>query len=288
MDDEGNRGLEDGEAFDNDEQPILPFGTTDFQINFDGINPMLMLRPDLIEPLLRQQNIFNINNPISTSVSDWQRVPEDNPDTILASIPSQSHKTSSIFRTLSDLETQLSSSESISLVGIYSTTCDDPSQSIQNTLNYTRSPLSQRSFWSSAGYSDANSSERLVFRSNSLIKSLHGIVIQLYRAFYQLGAPIYPAERVRFGLGWSPDSLIWTKFSKMYKVSELQLFDVEEELFRVNGKYLVIEFDGFIQKQRDDGLYYLAVESVRAFGVNGSFRDVLVEDLQDSSDSESP
>ncbi|KAH7522708.1 hypothetical protein FEM48_Zijuj07G0167200 [Ziziphus jujuba var. spinosa] len=116
-----------------------------------------------------------------------------------------------------------------------SSTDNYPEESIDNTLEPRDIVARRASYWSSKGQSDPSVPETLIYKLDSDFYVVTEINIKPFRAFFQLGFPIYSAKYVRFRMGYpkSPsdlvsdsmkesshdDKFIWTYTSQKFKMA---------------------------------------------------------------------
>eukprot|EP00873_Tetraselmis_striata_P024155 jgi/Tetstr1/444419/TSEL_032307.t1 len=155
--------------------------------------------------------------------------------------------------------------EQLLVEGVQASSTDDESQSIGNTLDYRNLPDWAETFWSSSGSSTPNEKEHLTYRLRYPLSVVHSVRIQVYRAHYQRGDPIYPARRVMFELGPTPGSMQpATGWMRMRASSQPQTFHLPVSASAAH--YLRVVFWGKPQPQKEDMRYYLAMARVQAFG----------------------
>jgi len=120
---------------------------------------------------------------------------------------------------------------------------------------------------------------------------VHEVKIHPFKAYFQMGSPIYSANKVRFRFGYcysssspgfnsslldgsmstdrSPcEDYVWTYISQEYPVvqeDELQSFKLPRPVLCI-GDILQVELLGRVQKQEMDGLYYICVRHVYVVG----------------------
>ncbi|ONI22877.1 hypothetical protein PRUPE_2G156300 [Prunus persica] len=165
-----------------------------------------------------------------------------------------------------------------------SSTDNFPEESIRNTLE-PRDVVGRRaSYWSSKGQSDPAVPEVLIYKLVSDFVVINEINIQPFKAYFQLGEPIYSAKAVRFRFGHAkspmdvesdpmgesfPDKkFIWTYTSQVFPMTQeniLQTFKLPEPVLCIGG-FLQIELLGRVQRQEMDGLFYICVSHVQAKG----------------------
>uniref|UniRef100_A0A6P4APF9 F-box protein At4g00755 n=1 Tax=Ziziphus jujuba TaxID=326968 RepID=A0A6P4APF9_ZIZJJ len=180
-----------------------------------------------------------------------------------------------------------------------SSTDNYPEESIDNTLEPRDIVARRASYWSSKGQSDPSVPETLIYKLDSDFYVVTEINIKPFRAFFQLGFPIYSAKYVRFRMGYpkSPsdlvsdsmkesshdDKFIWTYTSQKFKMAResiLQKFKLPEPILCIGG-FVQIEFLGRVQKQTMDCLFYICVSHVEVLGQSLA-PALAVEDLDPS------
>ncbi|KAK9807299.1 hypothetical protein WJX73_009690 [Symbiochloris irregularis] len=85
-------------------------------------------------------------------------------------------------------------------LGLDSSSCDREGQDIDNTLD------DEYTFWSSAGTSP-DADEHLTYCFKFPLCRLTRVDIKVFRATFQFGDPIYPAQQVSFKIGSSRQNL---------------------------------------------------------------------------------
>ncbi|KAH9290244.1 hypothetical protein KI387_034361 [Taxus chinensis] len=175
-----------------------------------------------------------------------------------------------------------------------SSTDNYPEESIINTLDPRHREAGRPSYWSSKGESNIQVPETLTYALHTELCVVHEIKIRPFRAYFQLGAPIYSANAVRFRLGYfnsgprsnipavdrlvssdgsDCEDYVWMYVSQEYpmqQVDKLQTFKLPRPVLCI-GAILQIELLGRIQKQVTDGLYYICVCHVDVVGRPLSF-----------------
>ncbi|KAE8721301.1 F-box protein [Hibiscus syriacus] len=174
--------------------------------------------------------------------------------------------------------------ECISEAIIASSTDNYPEESIDNTLEPRDRVARRASYWSSKGQKNPAVPETLTYRLCADLCVITEISIRPFRAYFQLGNPIYSANSVRFQMGHiksSVDNLVsesfqdcgnekfvWTYTSEEFMMAQenkLQTFKLPEPVLCIGG-ILQIELLGRVQKQEMDGLYYICVSHVEVMG----------------------
>ncbi|DBA82666.1 hypothetical protein WJX77_007240 [Trebouxia sp. C0004] len=143
--------------------------------------------------------------------------------------------------------------------GVGNSSCDhDLHQNISNTLS------DDEDFWSSTG-SGPRHEEHLVYQLASPQCAVLAVQIAVYRARYQLGAPLYPPKTVSFEIGFSKDRL--QPVPGLYQV---QLTDsIQTFLLPASspvGHFLKVIMCGKVQQQFEDRQYFTAIRRVKAVG----------------------
>jgi len=146
--------------------------------------------------------------------------------------------------------------------GVDSSSEDDPTQSISNTLSDDPT-----TFWSSKGSDDINSSEYLVFQFTQAICIVKSVEILIFKARFQMESPIYGPQRMQISVGFSPKLSEMEYVSPVFDVNnnpEPQEFDIGNEL--VFGSYIRLDLFGRNSTQHADDLYYTVLERVKVYG----------------------
>ncbi|KAF8413103.1 hypothetical protein HHK36_001079 [Tetracentron sinense] len=164
-----------------------------------------------------------------------------------------------------------------------SSTDNYPEESIQNTLQ------PNDSYWSSKGKSDPSVPETLTYKLTANLCVITEISIRPFKAYFQVGGPIYSAKAVRFHMGHpkssmnigsdlmdefmagrisAEDKFTWTYTSPEFPMAQencLQKFKLPEPVLCIGG-FLQIELLGRVQRQEIDGLFYICVSHVQVLG----------------------
>ncbi|KAJ6830663.1 F-box protein-like [Iris pallida] len=167
-----------------------------------------------------------------------------------------------------------------------SSTDNYPEESVDYTLEPTDRVELRPSYWSSKGETDPRVPEKLTYRLNSNLCVVTEIKIQPFKAYFQIGNPVYSALAVLFRMGYpklaqeataeeyssrqevTDDNYIWTYVSPefpMLQESNLQSFKLPRPVLCIGG-IVQIELLGRVQKQDIDGLYYICVCHVKVIG----------------------
>ncbi|KAJ8748846.1 hypothetical protein K2173_013277 [Erythroxylum novogranatense] len=165
-----------------------------------------------------------------------------------------------------------------------SSTDNYPLESIRNTLEPRDIVARRASYWSSKGQSNPAVPETLIYKLDSDICVITEIGVHPFRAYFQLGYPIYSAKAVRFRLGHAKvpvqdpvgerpdccpdDNFVWTYTSPEFPMAQenrLQRFELPEPALCIGG-ILQVELLGRVQRQDIDGLFYICICHVRAVG----------------------
>ena len=67
-------------------------------------------------------------------------------------------------------------------------------------------PLRSSGFWSSTGSDTTQANEHLTYQLCEPLCLVHKVSVKFYRANYQLGRPVYPAQQVRLSFGFDLSS----------------------------------------------------------------------------------
>ncbi|XP_043717232.1 F-box protein At4g00755-like [Telopea speciosissima] len=170
-----------------------------------------------------------------------------------------------------------------------SSTDNYPEESIDNTLEPSDRVVRRPSYWSSKGENNPAVPEILTYRLVSRLCVITEISIQPFKAFFQVGCPIYSAKAVRFRIGYLKEPLEagsdhMDEFSASHKYIEdnfmsayvspefpmaqdnsLQKFKLPEPVLCIGG-ILQVELLGRVQRQQMDGLFYICVSHVKVVG----------------------
>jgi len=166
----------------------------------------------------------------------------------------------------------LSNSFDLVSAAIESSSCDEATQSIHNTLenSYFGSPTNPNintiKFWSSKGSKDINSDEFLIYKLEQPICIVSTIRVTVYKAYFQTGMPIYSPQFIRISVGFSPND--WHYSSELFpvkQVEEPQYFSLDPQL--VIGGYVRVDLIGRTQTQPGDNLYYTVLKNFAVDGV---------------------
>ncbi|CAM0870441.1 unnamed protein product [Alopecurus aequalis] len=180
-----------------------------------------------------------------------------------------------------------------------SSTDNFPDETMENTLEPQDRINLRPSYWSSGGQDDAQVPETLTYRLASDLCLVHEVRIQPFKAYFQIGNPIYSSKMVRFRMGHSKlprgsesfvtdedenqaiiadENYIWTYTSPefpMLQEDTLQTFKLPRPVLCIGG-VVKIELLGRVQKQAtDDSVCHAQV-------VGRSLSPVLTVDISDS------
>ncbi|KAA6425271.1 MAG: hypothetical protein FRX49_04766 [Trebouxia sp. A1-2] len=107
--------------------------------------------------------------------------------------------------------------------------------------------------------------EHLTYRLASPQCAVLAVQIAVYRARYQLGAPLYPPKTVRFEIGFSKNRL-----QPVPAIYQVQLTDsIQTFLLPASspiGHFLKVVMHGKVQQQFEDRQYFTAIRRVQALG----------------------
>ncbi|KAF7046818.1 hypothetical protein CFC21_055816 [Triticum aestivum] len=169
-----------------------------------------------------------------------------------------------------------------------STTDSFPEESIQNTIEPVDPVEVRPSYWSSRSNGDPDAPECLIYRLQADLCLVDEIKMQPFKAFFQLGDPIYSAKSIQFQMGYPrsplrPEALVsdenegqliddrnyvWTYTSPQFPMLQenvLQSFKLPCPVLCIGG-VVKVELLGRAQKQELDGLYYVCVSHVQILG----------------------
>lgn len=180
-----------------------------------------------------------------------------------------------------------------------------PDETIDNTLEPQERINHRPSYWSSGGEVDPDVPESLTYRLNSDICIIDEVRIRPFKAFFQIGDPIYSSKAVRIRLGHSKlppgeesfvtdenenqkaiadENYVWTYTSPefpMLQENVLQTFKLPRPVLCVGG-VVKIELLGRIQKQATDDKYYICVCHAQVMG--RSLSPEFMVDISDPAD----
>lgn len=183
-----------------------------------------------------------------------------------------------------------------------SSTDNFPDETMENTLEPQDRVNLRPSYWSSGGQDDGAVPETLTYRLTSDICVVHEIRIQPFKAFFQIGNPIYSSRMVRFRMGHcklprgsesfvtdedenqaviADENYVWTYTSPefpMLQENSLQSFKLPRPVLCIGG-IVKIELLGRVQKQATDDRYYICVCHAQVVG--RSLSPVLMVDISD-------
>eukprot|EP00743_Colponemidia_sp_Colp-15_P005557 GILK01005978.1.p1 GENE.GILK01005978.1~~GILK01005978.1.p1 ORF type:complete len:555 (+),score=48.50 GILK01005978.1:36-1667(+) len=144
--------------------------------------------------------------------------------------------------------------------GLKSSSLDNESQDISQTLD-----IRSQHFWSSQGSSDPDSSEFLIYKLIQHVCVVSKVEINIYKALYQSGLPIYAPKTLQISVGFRADEFYYrSPYFAVEVTDDTQEFWLGPRL--VCGGFLKIEFFGRTQTQPGDDLYYTVVRAVRCLG----------------------
>lgn len=183
-----------------------------------------------------------------------------------------------------------------------SSTDNFPDETIENTLEPQDRINHRPSYWSSGGQDDGAVPETLTYRLCSDICVVHEIKLQPFKAYFQIGQPIYSSRMVRFRMGHcklprgsesfvteedenqaviADENYLWTYTSPefpMLQENSLQSFKLPRPVLCIGG-VVKIELLGGVQKQASDDRYYICVCHAQVVG--RSLSPVLMVDISD-------
>ncbi|KAK9724566.1 hypothetical protein RND81_05G082700 [Saponaria officinalis] len=196
-------------------------------------------------------------------------------------IPSFLTRDHRVFSLLSYGLTSFPSNDQIKDAVCASSTDRYPDERIENTLMEDQL---ETTYWSSGGEADQTVPETLVYKLAADLCLISEIHVQPYQAFTEPLDPTYSAEAVRFCMchrrsplklsdssaaqSYDDDMFMWTYTSPEYpmaQTSENQRFRLPRPILCMGG-ILKIELLGRAQNSYIDGLYYICVSHVQAFG----------------------
>uniref|UniRef100_A0ACD5WI21 Uncharacterized protein n=1 Tax=Avena sativa TaxID=4498 RepID=A0ACD5WI21_AVESA len=184
-----------------------------------------------------------------------------------------------------------------------SSTDNFPDESIENTLEPQDRINLHPSYWSSGGQDEDGVPETLIYRLCSDICVVHEIKIQPFKAYFQIGQPIYSPKMVRFRMGHSKltresesfvteedenqavtadENYVWTYTSPEFPVlqeNSLQTFKLPRPVLCIGG-VVKIELLGRVQRQATDDRYYICVCHAQVVGL--SLSPVFMVDISNS------
>ncbi|CAN6290908.1 unnamed protein product [Urochloa humidicola] len=170
-----------------------------------------------------------------------------------------------------------------------SSTDNFPEETIDNTLEPLDRVRQRASYWSSGGHDDPDAPESLIYRLNSDLCIIDEFRVQPFRAYFQIGHPIYSAKAVRIRLGHSKlprgaesfvtdenenlraiadENYMWMYTSPefpMLQENVLQTFKLPRPVLCIGG-VVKIELLGRIQKQATDQRFYICVSHAQVIG----------------------
>ncbi|KQK23871.1 hypothetical protein BRADI_1g76670v3 [Brachypodium distachyon] len=166
---------------------------------------------------------------------------------------------------------------------------DNYQEIMENTLEPQDQIDHQPSYWSSRGQDDPDVPEALTYRLTSNICVISEIKLQPFKAFFQIGFPIYSPKMVRFRFGHcklprgtepffidvdeneaviADENFVWTYTSPEFPVLQeniLQSFRLPRPILCIGG-VVKIELLGRVQKQAEDDKYYISVCHAQVVG----------------------
>ncbi|TVU48617.1 hypothetical protein EJB05_08258 [Eragrostis curvula] len=170
-----------------------------------------------------------------------------------------------------------------------SSTDNFPDETIENTLEPHDRVNHRPSYWSSGGADDPDEPESLTYRLNSDLCIIDEIRIHPFKAYFQIGHPIYSSKAVRVRMGHSKlapgsesfvtdddenltviadENYVWTYTSPefpMLQENDLQSFKLPRPALCIGG-VVKIELLGRVQKQATDDRYYICVCHAEVLG----------------------
>ncbi|KAL3157685.1 hypothetical protein ABBQ32_012121 [Trebouxia sp. C0010 RCD-2024] len=142
--------------------------------------------------------------------------------------------------------------------GVTASSCDHGvHQNIGNTLS------DDDAFWSSTG-SGPQQEEYLLYRLASPHSYVYAVQIAIYRARYQLGAPMYPPKSISFETGFSQNHMQPVPGHYQAQLTDhVQTFKLPASSA---GQFLKVIMHGKVQQQLEDRQYFTAIRCVKAIG----------------------
>ncbi|KQK23987.1 F-box protein At4g00755 [Brachypodium distachyon] len=184
-----------------------------------------------------------------------------------------------------------------------SSTDNFPDESMDSTLQPQDRINLNPSYWSSGGQDDPDVPESLTYKLASDICVVREIKLQPFKAYFQIGFPIYSPKMVRFRFGHcklphgtesyltdedenlamiADENYVWTYTSPEFPVLQenmLQSFRLPRPVLCIGG-VVKIELLGRVQKQATDDKYYICVCHAQVVG--RSLSPVFVVDIADA------
>jgi hypothetical protein len=141
---------------------------------------------------------------------------------------------------------------------------DHYSQTILETLR------TSSGFWSSTGSDTTQANEHLTYQLCEPLCLVHKVSVKFYRANYQLGRPVYPAQQVRLSFGFDLSSSgALTTCVHTTPAYHAQFSDGWQHFVLpqyIPAHYVKVEFIGKRQRQPGDELYYTVVQQLHVMG----------------------
>ncbi|GAX84252.1 hypothetical protein CEUSTIGMA_g11675.t1 [Chlamydomonas eustigma] len=152
--------------------------------------------------------------------------------------------------------------------GLSASTTDHPEQSIGNTCQ------DNLFFWSSSGSDSAvDVVDSLTYQLMAPCCSPRFLMLSVYRAVYQHGAPLYPPRRLSIWAGPTVSQMYCISPQYMVRVTdEPQVFPIHHA-HPLSG-YLMVKLHGRRQKQQEDMRFYTAIRHVSVYGTKVSAHDI--------------
>ncbi|KNC82887.1 hypothetical protein SARC_04830 [Sphaeroforma arctica JP610] len=144
--------------------------------------------------------------------------------------------------------------------GVYASTTDREDQILANTLH------NGSSFWSSIGTTTTTPPECVAYKLVQPVCVVTAVEIFPFKAVSHHGLPTYGPQRVRISVGFSEHA--WHYVSDIMvcgNISEAQVFNIAPDI--VVGSHIKIELLGRRSIQPADGLYYIVLKQVKAYGI---------------------
>eukprot|EP00892_Ulva_mutabilis_P003857 jgi/Ulvmu1/1843/UM119_0062.1 len=155
--------------------------------------------------------------------------------------------------------------------GRLASTEDHPDQGVEMTVK------DDGNFWSSTGSPHDVGEEFLLYKLKYPFSLVRAVEVQVYRAAFQGGGPIYPAKQLLVEVGHSPSTMraVGGPYT-MACTDTPQTFLLPPNLDNAAvGSFLAIRFRGKYQKQHFDDSFYLSMRYVRVLGSQCSHNDGL-------------
>ena len=160
---------------------------------------------------------------------------------------------------------------------------DNEAEALRNTLSsrVRNAAWDRPCYWSSSGSASPDAQDEVTYRLAAPLCFVHAVQLRPFRAYFQLGFPIYSPLRVRVLLGaldedaggyggsdaagHSPGWRYTSPYFDVRQADELQTLTLPQPALCVGG-VVCLQLCGRAQTQESDGRWYVCLVHVRVLG----------------------